>query len=82
MNVSVNVTPRVLNLGQPNHAIVQNIGNQPVFLARGSSNVAARGLRINAGDAIELVEPLSDGGNDYFVATASGTSSVRLLLWN
>ena len=82
MNVNVNVTGRKLNIGQPNHLIVQNIGSQPVFIARSSASIAARGIRLEAGDALEMTEPLSDGGNDYYVATASGTSSVRVLIWN
>ena len=79
MNVNVNVTGRKLNIGQPNHLIVQNIGSQPVFIARSSASIAARGIRLEAGDVCVVMVTAE---NDYYVATASGTSSVRVLIWN
>jgi hypothetical protein len=82
MNVNVTTTAALLALDTPKNVIIQNVGDADVYLARGSSNVVTRGLRLASGDAIEIADPLGDSGRPYYVATATGSSNLRVLVWS
>jgi hypothetical protein len=77
MNVST--TPVEVPVGKDKVPLIQNLGPEPVYVARNAANILTSGIELLEGDALELVAPVFEGGGPVFVATSSGTSDVRVL---
>ena len=77
--MNVTVTPVVVPVGRTRVPVIQNLGPEPVFVARGNADVTGTGIRLAVGDAFELPNELGVGGPDLYMATATGTSDVRVI---
>lgn len=77
----MNITdePTLLPIGADKIPLIQNLGPEPVYIARSDVDMLDLGIKLNMGDAFETANEVRQGGTTLYAVTASGTSDIRII---